>query len=197
MATVHTPRLPVEISLGTDDREERDRTRRLSEHFDQVSARYRTLRELDLGAVRVISDAVARTADPGRPVRLLDVATGSGRYLDAVSDCLASTLARKVVPIGLDLSPAMLTHAHLQRIRGSSRAASQPSSAIVGAPNIVARRRLPPDLFFEHDGGRPTGQSQPPQHRAASQERASGARQDEFLRELELELLLKRHRWLT
>ena len=113
MATSYTPGWTVESSPGTDDREERDRTTRLSDHFAKVSARYRTLRELDLGAVRLISEVVARVADPGRPVRLLDVATGSGRYLDAVSHCLTSVLAMEVVPIGLDLSPAMLTQARI------------------------------------------------------------------------------------
>ena len=114
MAMTHTPGLPVEFSPGTDQRAEGDRTRRLSDHFAKVSARYRTLRELDLGAVGVISDVVGRAADPGRPVRLLDVATGSGRYLDAVSYCVASTLAMDVMPIGLDLSPAMLRQARIR-----------------------------------------------------------------------------------
>ncbi len=111
MATAHTPGSTVEISPEGEDR---DRTTRLSDHFAQVSTRYRALRELDLDAVRLISDVVARVADPGRPVRLLDVATGSGRYLDAVSQCLASALALEVVPIGLDLSPAMLTQARIR-----------------------------------------------------------------------------------
>ena len=114
MATAHTPGWTVEISPGTDDRTERDRTTRLSDHFAKVSERYRTLRELDLDAVRLVSERVARTADPGRPVRLMDVATGSGRYLDAVSHCLVSVLAMEVVPIGLDLSPAMLTQARIR-----------------------------------------------------------------------------------
>ena len=108
MATENIPGLTVEISPRTDDRGEGERTRRLSKHFAQVSARYRTLRELDLGAVDLVSDVVARVADPGRPVRLLDVATGSGRYLDAMSHFLTSLRAMEVVPIGLDLSPAML-----------------------------------------------------------------------------------------
>ena len=111
MATAHTPGSTVEISPEGEDL---DRTTRLSDHFAQVSTRYRALRELDLDAVRLISDVVARVADPGRPVRLLDVATGSGRYLDAVSQCLASALALEVVPIGLDLSPAMLTQARIR-----------------------------------------------------------------------------------
>ena len=57
-----------------------------------------------------------------RPVRLLDVATGSGRYLDAVSHFLASTLTMRVVPIGLDLSPAMLTQARIRNGHAGPRA---------------------------------------------------------------------------
>ena len=119
MATARTPGWTVEISPEGEDR---DRTTRLSDHFAQVSAQYRTLRELDLDAVRLISEVVARGADPGRPVRLLDVATGSGRYLDAVSQCLAATLALEVVPIGLDLSPAMLTQARIRNRHTGLRA---------------------------------------------------------------------------
>ena len=119
MATVNTSGLPVEISPG---REDRDRRTRLSDHFAKVSGRYRTLRELDLSAVRLISDMVARGADLERPVRLLDVATGSGRYLDAVSHFLSSTLTMRVVPIGLDLSPAMLTQARIRNGRAGPRA---------------------------------------------------------------------------
>ena len=109
-----TPGLTIEIPPESSDSVERDRATRLSEHFAKVSARYRMLRDLDLGAVRIISELVAARlpADPGRPVRLVDVATGSGRYLDAVSDFLGSALAMEVVPIGLDLSPPMLTQGH-------------------------------------------------------------------------------------
>ena len=119
MATVNTPGLAVEISPAGRDR---DRRARLSSHFAKVSARYRTLRELDLAAVDIIGEAVARAADRRRPVRLLDVATGSGRYLDAVSHCLASVLAMEVVPIGLDLSPAMLKHARIRNGHAGLRA---------------------------------------------------------------------------
>ena len=114
--------MTAEISPGTDDWGECERTTRLSDHFAKVSARYRTLRELDLGAVRIISDVVARAADPGRPVRLVDVATGSGRYLDAVSHYLGSALAMEVVPIGLDLSPPMLTQARIRNRHAGLRA---------------------------------------------------------------------------
>ena len=75
------------MTPGTDDWEARGCTVRLSDHFAKVSARYRTLRERDFEAVRIVSDVVARAVDLGRPVRLVDVATGSGRYLDAVNHC--------------------------------------------------------------------------------------------------------------
>ena len=122
MATVDTPGVTVEGSPGTDASGERGRATRLSDHFAKVSAWYRTLRELDLGAVRIVSDMVARAADPGRPVRLVDVATGSGRYLDAVSHCLGSALAIDVVPVGLDLSPLMLTQARVRNGHAGLRA---------------------------------------------------------------------------
>ena len=124
MATAHTPGWTVELSPGTGDRGEGDRTTRLSlsDHFAKVSARYRMLRELDLGAVRVIGDVLSYETDRGRPVRLVDVATGSGRYLDAVSHFLVSVLAMEVVPIGLDLSPAMLTQARIRNGHAGLRA---------------------------------------------------------------------------
>ena len=114
MATGGTPELTVEITPGPDDWEARGPTVRLSDHFAKVSAQYRTLRELDFEAVRIVSDVVARAVDLGRPVRLVDVATGSGRYLDAVNHCLDSALAMQVVSIGLDLSPPMLRQARIR-----------------------------------------------------------------------------------
>ena len=125
MTTTNTSEFTVEIFPEEGDR---DRTSRLSDHFAQVSARYRALRELDLGAVGIISEVLAHAADAGRPMRLLDVATGSGRYLDAVSHCLASVFGLEVAPIGLDLSPAMLTQA---RLRNGN--AGLPAQHLVGA----------------------------------------------------------------
>ena len=142
MDTSYTPGWTVEISPGTDHWGERDRTTRLSDHFAKVSTRYRTLRELDLGAVRLISEVVARVADPGSPVRLLDVATGSGRYLDAVSHCLTSALAMEVVPIGLDLSPAMLTQARIHDGHTGPRARH-----LVGAVEMIPFRTASCDVM--------------------------------------------------
>lgn len=106
-----TPRVTVEISPGTDEWEARGRAARLTHHFAEVSSRYRGLRALDLDAVHVISEVLARAADRGRPLRLLDVGTGAGRYLDAVSEAVSAARAGGVWPIGLDRTPAMLHQA--------------------------------------------------------------------------------------
>ena len=88
----------------------RDDTNR---HFDNVCSAYRSVRDLDLAAVRLVTDVVASTASPARPFRLLDVGTGTGRYLDIVSQHLSSTLL-DLCPIGLDRSPAMIGQARLR-----------------------------------------------------------------------------------
>ena len=137
-----TPGLTVEIASGTHAGEERGRTAPLSDHFAKVSARYRTLRELDVGAVRLISDVVARAVDPGRPVRLVDIATGSGRYLDAVSHGVGSALAMKVVSIGLDLSLPMLQQARLRAGHAGLRARH-----LVGAVEMLPFRAASCDVM--------------------------------------------------
>ena len=117
-----TPGWNVEIPPGTDDWRERGRTTRLRHHFAEVSLRYRSLRELDLGAVRVISGVLASAADRGQPLRLLDVGTGAGRYLEAVGESLSAELVSGVFPIGLDLTPAMLKQARIRNGNAGLRA---------------------------------------------------------------------------
>ena len=110
-----TPRVNIEIPLGTDEGEKRARALQWSDHFTQVSSQYETFRELDLRAVHIISEVLAVAINQSCPVvRLLDVGTGEGRYLDAVSGSLSASLANRVLPIGVDLSPAMLTQAHVR-----------------------------------------------------------------------------------
>ena len=110
-----TPRVNVEISLGMDEGAKRARAMQWSDHFTEVSSQYEKFRELDLRAVHIISEVLAVAIDQRRPVvRLLDVGTGEGRYLDAVSESLSASLANRVLPIGVDLSPAMLTQAHVR-----------------------------------------------------------------------------------
>ena len=142
MTTGDTPGLTVEIASGTHDEEERSRTARLNDHFAKVSARYRTLRELDVGAVRRISDVVARTADPGRPVRLVDIATGSGRYLDAVMQGVGASHAREVVAIGLDRSLPMLRQARRRAGHAGLRAGH-----LVGAVETLPFRAASCDVM--------------------------------------------------
>ena len=142
LGTGDTPGLTVEIASGTHDEEARDRTARLSDHFAKVSARYRTLRELDVGAVRRISDVVARAANPGRPVRLVDIATGSGRYLDAVMQGVGASHAREVVAIGLDRSLPMLRQARRRAGHAGLRAGH-----LVGAVETLPFRAASCDVM--------------------------------------------------
>ena len=108
-------RANIEIPLGTDEGKKRARALQSSEHFTEVSSQYETFRELDLRAVHIISELLAVAINQRCPVvRLLDVGTGEGRYLDAVSESLSASLANRVLPIGVDLSPAMLTQAHIR-----------------------------------------------------------------------------------
>ena len=88
----------------------------MNRHFGDVCSAYRSVRDLDLAAVRLVSDVLASAAAQARPFRLLDVGTGTGRYLDMVSEYLSSTLAADICPIGLDRSPAMVGQA--RRLNG-------------------------------------------------------------------------------
>ena len=110
MATADAPHVTVEeVPLDADGGERG--TLRSGDHFADVSAKYRHLRDLDLDAVRLVSGILARAAGQARPFRLLDVGTGTGRYLDAVSEALLSTHGTDVCGIGLDRSPAMVAEA--------------------------------------------------------------------------------------
>ena len=72
--------------------------------------------------MRIISRVLARATDRGRPLRLLDVGTGAGRYLEAVGKFLSATRASGVLSIGLDVTPAMLSQAHIRSVRAGLRA---------------------------------------------------------------------------
>ena len=127
--------MTVEMTPGTDDGEARGCTVRLSDHFAKVSARYRTLRELDFEAVRIVSDVVARAVDLGIPVRLVDVATGSGRYLDAVNHCLGHC-------------PKLVCHLPIfwsyWRYKARHRAGSDPCCEVCRRRARVGRAQSPP-----------------------------------------------------
>ncbi len=97
-------------------------------HFGDVSAKYRSVRDADLAAVSLVSDVLASVAAQARPFRLLDVGTGTGRYLDMVSERLSSTVTTDLCPMGLDRSAAMLGQA--RRLNGC---AYPGASRLVGA----------------------------------------------------------------
>jgi ubiquinone/menaquinone biosynthesis C-methylase UbiE len=113
----------------------------LNDHFTEVSKQYEKLRELDLHAVHVISEVLASslTIDQRCPVvRLLDIGTGEGRYLDAVIQSLSTSLVNQVLPIGVDLSPAMLTQARVRNSRHVGLRAQYLASASEMLPFLTA-----------------------------------------------------------
>ncbi len=116
--------LTIERPPVADTEARRDGT---NHHFGDVSSRYRSVRDADHAAVGLVSDVLASAAAQARPFRLLDVGTGTGRYLDLVSEHLAS-IATDICPIGLDLSAAMLGQA--RRLNGC---AYPGASHLVGA----------------------------------------------------------------
>ena len=116
--------LTIELPPVADMEARRGGTNR---HFGDISSRYRSVRDADLAAVGLVSDVLATAAAQARPFRLLDVGTGTGRYLDMVSERLSSTLVTDLCPIGLDRSAAMLGQA--RRLNGC---------AYPGASHLVA-----------------------------------------------------------
>ena len=113
MPIVDSRDLTIELPPVADTEARRGNTNR---HFGDVSSRYRSVRDADLAAVDLVSDILASAAAEARPFRLLDVGTGTGRYLDMVSERLSSTLVTDLCPIGLDRSAAMLAQA--RRLNG-------------------------------------------------------------------------------
>ena len=61
----------------------------LSDHFRALAGRYQAVRSLDRRAVRRIAKTLARLPAPPDGLRLLDVGTGTGRYLRAARTELA------------------------------------------------------------------------------------------------------------
>ena len=124
--------LTVEPPPAADTGSRRGDTNR---HFGDVSSAYRSVRDLDLDAVRLVSEVLASAAEQARPFRLLDVGTGTGRYLDRISQYLASTRATDICPIGLDRSPGMVGQA--RRLNGC---AYPGASHLVGAVETLPFR---------------------------------------------------------
>ena len=131
MPIVDTRGLTVEPPPAADTGSCRGDTNR---HFGDVCSAYRSVRDLDLAAVCLVSDLLTSAATQARPFRLLDVGTGTGRYLDMVSQHLASTIA-DICPIGLDRSAAMVGQA--RRLNGY---AYPSASHLVGAVETLPFR---------------------------------------------------------
>src|SRR5207247_9040454 len=103
------------------------------DHFREIASRYRAVRSLDVRAVRRIAKALARLvpAQGERGLRLLDVGTGTGRYLVALSE------ARRElgVPIGRGGGTAQ-SSATLKRCPG--RALTAPADGVPLRPDAAA-----------------------------------------------------------
>ena len=83
-------------------------TTALADHFRGIATRYGRVRDLDVRAVRRIVRVVARLAADRAPLCLLDVGTGTGRYLEAVTAALSDRGIALAHAIGADASDAML-----------------------------------------------------------------------------------------
>ena len=84
-------------------------TTALADHFRGIATRYGRVRDLDVRAVRRIVRVVARLAADRAPLRLLDVGTGTGRYLEAITTALSERGIALAHAIGADASAAMLS----------------------------------------------------------------------------------------
>ncbi len=83
-------------------------TTALADHFRGIATRYGRVRDLDVRAVRQIVRVIAPLAAARTPLRLLDVGTGTGRYLKAITGALSDRGIALARAIGADASAAML-----------------------------------------------------------------------------------------
>ncbi len=108
------------------------------DHFRELAPRYAALRGLDARAVRRIARRIARLDATAAGLDVLDVGTGPGRYLDAVTAELRRLGVATVSAIGVDASRHML-----DTLRGSvpgARAATALADALpfpAGAFDVV------------------------------------------------------------
>ena len=79
-----------------------------NDHFREIASRYGAVRRLDTRAVRKIGKALARGRIPAAGLRLLEVGTGNGRYLQAIADELGRRGVSVAARVGADASAAML-----------------------------------------------------------------------------------------
>lgn len=106
----------------------------LSDHFRALAGRYQAVRSLDRRAARRIAKALARLPALPHGLRLLDVGTGTGRYLRAMGEELARRGVAVGRAVGSDASRSMLG-----RFIELADAADQPERP---APSAVSTRAV-------------------------------------------------------
>src|SRR2546425_4456291 len=112
------------------------------DHFREIASRYRAVRSRGVRRVRRIAKALARLvpAQGDRGLRLLDVGTGTGRYLVALCEALRELGVPIARAVGTDQSSAML-----KRFTGlavTARAEALPYGAAFDAVHL--QRTAPP-----------------------------------------------------
>ncbi|MAG56485.1 MAG: hypothetical protein CMJ83_09355 [Planctomycetes bacterium] len=85
------------------------------------SVGWRGIRQRKVHVEKLLLRAISSVADGGRPVRLLDVATGAGRYvldaLCAATDVEVEALLRDVSPANLEVGRALAAERKLENVR--------------------------------------------------------------------------------
>lgn len=77
-------------------------------HFARVAPQYRRVRELDVRMVYRVAEILRDLAQGDRPLALVDVGAGTGRYMEAVIGVLAARMALLPLAVAYDATPQML-----------------------------------------------------------------------------------------
>ncbi|UCG85062.1 MAG: class I SAM-dependent methyltransferase [Gemmatimonadota bacterium] len=80
----------------------------MKHHFARVAPRYRQMRDLDMSAVREIARIVRQLAGSGLRLVIVDVGSGTGRYLEAVLAACGLDSTRPCCAIRYDATREML-----------------------------------------------------------------------------------------
>ncbi|UCC48960.1 MAG: class I SAM-dependent methyltransferase [Gemmatimonadota bacterium] len=83
------------------------------DHFSAVARRYRTLRDLDLATVRHVTGLLAERAGPGSVPLVLDIGSGTGRYIEAVIETTAADRGLAWQAVACDASRFMVSSGHV------------------------------------------------------------------------------------
>jgi ubiquinone/menaquinone biosynthesis C-methylase UbiE len=79
------------------------------DRFSAVARRYRTLRDLDRATVRYICGLLAERRKPGSALRVLDVGSGTGRYIEAVIETATAEAGLVCQGVACDASRFMVS----------------------------------------------------------------------------------------